>query len=130
MNRRKTPKRAIREQCLVCTNSHRKEVESCNGDGTIPGYHVCPFHPYRLGKGRPSKKIIRKFCLQCMGGSKVFVSECETEDCVLYPFRLGKNPALARKGKSRDEMTRIRELRRPLVKENSVYFERRTTGQG
>jgi len=118
-----SPKESIRAQCLACAGDHKKEIASCNGDGSIPGFHICHFHPYRLGKGRPSIKIIRKFCLQCMGGSKVFVRECETEDCVLYHFRFGKNPALARKGKNRDEMVRIRALRRPLVKENSIYFE-------
>jgi hypothetical protein len=124
MKKRKTPKEVIRVQCLACTNDQRKEVERCNGDGKILGYQVCPFHPFRLGKGRPSIKIIRNFCLQCMGGSKIFVKECETEDCVLYPFRFGKNPSLARKGKNQNEMVRIRALRRPSVKGNSVYFER------
>ena len=122
-NKQRTPKEAIRAQCLACVGGHRKEIASCNGDGSIPGFHICPFHSYRLGKGRPSIKLIRKFCLQCMGGSKVFVKECSTVDCKVHAFRFGKNPALGRKGKSRDEMTRIRALRRPSVKENPICFE-------
>lgn len=35
---------------------------------------------------------IRKYCLWCMGGSRKFVRECDTSDCPLHPFRMGKNP--------------------------------------
>jgi hypothetical protein len=59
-----------------------------------------------------------------MGGNKAAVKECSTYDCLIYPFRLGKNPALKGKGKSPAEMAQIRALRRPFSKENPVYFER------
>jgi hypothetical protein len=58
-----------------------------------------------------------------MGGNKVAVKECSTYDCLIYPFRFGKNPALTGKGKNPDEMSKIRALRRPFSKENPVYFE-------
>jgi hypothetical protein len=59
-----------------------------------------------------------------MGGNKASVKECETGDCLIHPFRFGKNPALTGKGKSPDEMSKIRAMRRPFTKENLVYFER------
>jgi hypothetical protein len=37
-------------------------------------------------------KSIRKFCVECCGGSKKEVRECIMTDCELYPYRLGKNP--------------------------------------
>lgn len=58
----------------------------------------CPFHPYRNGK-RPPIKVIRSFCLECMGGSSKFVSECSTKDCFLYPYRMGTNPSRTGIGK-------------------------------
>lgn len=117
-----SPIEAIRSQCLVCTGNHRKEVETCNGDGKIPNYHICPFHPYRLGKGRPSVKIIRKFCLQCMGGNKVFVKECETEDCPVHPYRMGKHPMRKGKGPSADRMAFVRSKKQVMSLKNAVNF--------
>jgi len=35
---------------------------------------------------------IRKFCLECSGGSVKEVRKCIIKDCSLYDFRLGKNP--------------------------------------
>lgn len=112
MKQQKTPIEAIRAQCLACTGGDKKEVATCNGDGRILGYHICPFHPYRLSKGRPSVKIIRKFCLQCMGGSKTFVKECETEDCPVYHYRMGKNPMRKGIGQSKDRMAIVRSKNR------------------
>jgi hypothetical protein len=60
---------------------------------------------------RPSVKIMRQYCLECQGGSKKTVKECSTSDCLIHPLRFGKNPALARKGKSPDEMVQIRALK-------------------
>jgi hypothetical protein len=59
-----------------------------------------------------------------LGGNKAAVKECEIGDCLIYPFRLGKNPALKGKGRNPAEMAQIRALRRPSVKGNPVYFER------
>ena len=35
---------------------------------------------------------IRKHCLECSGNAYKEVKECPIVDCLLYPFRLGKNP--------------------------------------
>ena len=85
-----TPLQAIRAFCLVCmggkdTPEARREVKACSES-------TCPFHPYRLGKGRPSVKKIKKVCLFCMGESSRLVSECTSNDCPIHPFRFGKNP--------------------------------------
>ena len=42
-------------------------------------------------------KAIRAFCVECMGGNSKEVVNCtcapgSAYECVLYPFRLGKNP--------------------------------------
>jgi len=125
----KSPLETIRAFCVSCVGGHSKEVTTCDGDGTIPGFMTCGFHPFRLGHGRPSVKIMRKFCLQCQGGSSAFVKECETEDCLIHPFRFGKNPALAGKGKTSAQMTSMRSKRQAMSKGNSVYFERSTEGE-
>ena len=93
--KRLTPGETIRAYCLHCVGGNAQDVRAC--DANDPKYHVCPFHPYRLGKGRPSVKTIRKFCLQCMGNHADFVFDCETTDCLCHPYRMGKN--LAYQGK-------------------------------
>ena len=67
---------------------------------------------------------MRRFCLECEGGNKEAVKECSIGDCLIHSFRFGKNPLLVGKGKSRDEMARIRALRRPLVKGISGEIQR------
>jgi hypothetical protein len=37
-------------------------------------------------------KAIRLKCLDCSGGAISEVEKCVIPDCVLYPFRMGKNP--------------------------------------
>ena len=104
-----TPGRAIRRHCVECVDSHF-EVAKCGGDKMLGSQGdengVCYFFPYRLGKGRPSVKTIRKFCLECQGGDKHRkvqaqevrhgVENCAASNCPLYPFRLGKNPHFKR----------------------------------
>ena len=44
-------------------------------------------------------RAIRKFCVQnCTGGGRRAVRECDAENCVLWPYRLGKQPGRARVG--------------------------------
>lgn len=93
-----TPGSAIRAFCVACCGGVFTEVKCCNGDGTDPAYYDCPFHSYRMGRGRPSVKTIRKHCLQCMGDSPSYVRECNTMDCVCHSYRMGKNPTRLGKG--------------------------------
>ena len=37
-------------------------------------------------------KAIKKFCLDCVGGSAKERELCNDTDCPLFPYRLGKNP--------------------------------------
>ena len=100
-----TPIKAIRQVCLDCAGSP-SAVRECQGNKLSDG--PCPFYPFRLGKGRPSVKLIRKHCLRCMGGSPKLVRECpSTTTCPLYGYRLGTNPK--RVGVRRGFFTRIKE---------------------
>lgn len=98
MGKNKSPRETIRAYCIYCNGGKAKEVVMCDANGSDPVFHACPFHPYRVGRGRPSVKVIRKFCLQCMGGGMDFVRECETADCLCHPYRMGKNPTRTNKG--------------------------------
>ncbi len=91
-NKIMTPNRTIRNFCFNCVGkSSWNDVDKC--EGVIKnGLEICPFHNYRLGKGRPSVKIFKKFCLQCMGNNREFVKLCDTTNCLIYPYRMGTNP--------------------------------------
>lgn len=39
-----------------------------------------------------SVKAIRRNCLKCQGGHPSLVRNCDSTDCDLFPFRLGRNP--------------------------------------
>lgn len=122
---RKSPSKIIRAFCHCCVQSRKdSDVENCTGHIVFATGKPCPFYEYRTGGKRASVKLMRKFCIECMGGSKEAVKECSTSDCLIHPFRFGKNPLLVGKGKSRDEMARIRALRRPLVKGISGEIQR------
>jgi len=92
-----TPQRAIRKFCVACVGSAH-EVTDCGGEACVGGQGdengVCYFYRYRLGKGegRPSVKLIRRFCLECMSGHRKLVAGCQAENCCLHQFRFGKNP--------------------------------------
>jgi hypothetical protein len=121
----KTPSETIMSYRRYCVQSRSDlEVDNCTGHIVYATGKPCPFYEFRMGGKRCSVKIMRQFCLECEGNSKAAVKECPTDDCLLHPFRLGKNPALKGKGKSPTEMAQIRALRMPLGKENPVYFKR------
>lgn len=95
-NRLMSPLEAIRTHCVECVGGNPLDVKDCGGDtcqnGGCDKDGVCWFFPYRLGKGRPSVKLIRRMCLWCMGDSVDFVRDCWTPDCPLHPYRMGTNP--------------------------------------
>jgi len=85
------PLQSIRKYCLHCVGSS-PDVQACEAPS-------CLLWPYRLGKGRPSLKEIKAFCLECMNkegnGTRLalqLVKKCPASECFLYPYRLGKNP--------------------------------------
>lgn len=93
------PKEAVMHYCRECVQGlNRPElVKNCEGDKALNG--PCPFFEYRLGEKRASVRVFCKFCLDRMCGSEQAVKECTTESCQCFPYRFGKNPALAGKRK-------------------------------
>jgi hypothetical protein len=113
-----TPQEAIRKFCVQCVGSVY-EVKWCGGEICIGNQGdrngVCYLYPYRHGRGagKPSVKLIRKFCLECMAGKKKSVAECPAVDCTLHRFRFGKNPNFSEKTRQkRREMALKRGLGR------------------
>ena len=56
-------------------------------------------HHLRMGKGSKGAggcmKPIRSYCLRCMNGQPVEVRMCpSTDKCELYPYRMGRRPAV------------------------------------
>lgn len=96
-----TPGKSIRKFCVTCVGSIYDPVD-CGGANCSPGQGDkdgrCWFYQYRLGRGRPSVKLIRRLCLECMGGSSQLVAECSNTACHVYLYRFGKNPKRAGQG--------------------------------
>jgi len=115
-----TPGQTIRKYCIHCCGEMVSEVPACDGVD-------CPYHRYRMGKGKPSVKVIRRFCLECMGGSSRMVAECTTTDCYCHPYRLGKSLA-SRKGRTAEEMKEMRARKRQFLNEKEVKYERPLQG--
>lgn len=59
------------------------------------------------GSIKSPTKAIRAKCLDCCCGSAHEVKHCTATDCVLYPFRFGKNPY--RKAMSEEQKQAARE---------------------
>ena len=70
-----TPKQAVRCYCLECVGWIASEVRRCGGGELLSG-GKCGFYSYRLGKGRPSVKTIRRECLYCMNHSTKAIADC------------------------------------------------------
>ena len=92
----RAPVKAIHAFCVECVGGNPFDVKRCGGDHCLNGGcradGVCWFHEYRLGRGRPSVRTIRKTCLWCMGESSDQVRDCVANECALHPYRLGRNP--------------------------------------
>jgi len=119
-----TPLESIRKYCTACVGSPH-DVRNCCGDqcknGGCNSKGVCLFYRYRLGTGRPSVKLIRKNCLWCQGESKKFVTECGSRDCLLWYYRLGKNPAFSEETRrKRQERARSQKLGRESQHDDGV----------
>jgi hypothetical protein len=52
------------------------------------GLSAAEFHK----NGGTASKAIKRYCLDCSGGSKSEVRNCKCVTCPLHPFRFGKNP--------------------------------------
>ena len=91
--------RALRRFCLDCQGGHAPSVDACKDVS-------CIFFSYRLaGSGdvaekrgaaapaEPPLRVIRRFCLDC-AGSRGEARECDArENCSLWSYRFGVQPA-------------------------------------
>jgi hypothetical protein len=80
--------------------------QMCGGKGKDP--HTCAPPPSlsrvapkaarsRIGGVKKEKnmsplKVIRRYCVECLGGNSREVVACTTHKCLLFPLRFGKNP--------------------------------------
>lgn len=46
----------------------------------------------------PLLRVIRAFCLECSGGVEPEVRKCTAIKCLLWPYRMNKNPFSGHKG--------------------------------
>ena len=87
-----TQKAAIRDKCAECLPESRADVRRCPFGPE--SHEPCPLYPFRLGRaprGSGSRaKAIRAYCIWCMNGQNTLVRECDTDDCSLHPFRMGR----------------------------------------
>jgi hypothetical protein len=84
-----TPGQAIHSHCIDCIGGIY-EVRECQGLKLFDA--PCLLYPYRMGSGRPSVRLIRKYCLWCMSGQVQLVAHCPSKACPFLPYRMGKNP--------------------------------------
>lgn len=116
--KRITPLKAIRKQCLHCMGGSFRLVSEC------PDVD-CPLYPYRFGRLQPgisgrTIRIIRQYCLGCAGSAHE-VKTCQgneiylgNEPCVLWPFRLGKNPNYSMEAREKRRAIALKHGFRPM----------------
>lgn len=82
---------SIRSFCKDCVNSSQtKVIRDCGGEFVMATQKPCPLFKYRL-KGKGTLGAIRRHCVECMGGSYQSVEDCQTTDCKLHIYRMGKS---------------------------------------
>ena len=109
MGDHKTPGQCVRAFCTACVGGKSTDVRECQGDkcGNCTQGKVCLFFPFRMRTGRPSVRLLRAMCLECQGQSAQLVRECHETECVLFPWRFGKNPYISEETR---ELSRQRAL--------------------
>lgn len=82
---------SIRAFCKECVNSNQsKVIRDCGGEMVPLTKKPCPLFKHRL-KGKGTLGAIRRNCVECMGGSYQAVEDCQTTECKLYIYRMGKS---------------------------------------
>lgn len=84
-----SPLLTIRKYCRGCVET-MQDIKTCGGKELAFG--PCPFYPFRLKRGRPRLRVLRNFCIDCMGGSLKSINECPTKTCPVWPYRMGHRP--------------------------------------
>ena len=111
----RTPLDTIRLQCLQCCGQKYTEVRTCDAE------KMCVFHKYRMGRGRPSVKLFKKYCLSCMCSNLRAVENCTTTDCIVHPYRFGKRVNQQEMSEERKaiQISRVRTRRHISVQDNA-----------
>lgn len=65
----------------------------------------------KKGENIPLLKVIRHYCLHCCGYYEGVTKTCTADDCVLHPYRMGRNPFLKRKKLSQKQLTALKKGR-------------------
>jgi len=87
-----TPKQALKAYCRRCVDRTSIPKDYCCGSEFIHATKKpCTFHNKYHSKGKVSMKLLRQECLFCMNGNRLAIKECDTYDCPLHEFRLGKS---------------------------------------
>ena len=141
-NRRVTPLRAVRQECLDCSGGSANEVRLCIAKS-------CALWPFRFGK-RPTPELkaevadvllhpaergitgrefhdnggtalqaIKLKCLDCNGYNRAEVKGCTFTSCALHPLRLGK----AKRTYSDDVRAKLAEQARALAAKRHSLLE-------
>jgi hypothetical protein len=74
------------------------------------------------------KQAIRAKCIDCSGGNRAEVKRCESEDCPLWPYRLGTHArinsdvktAAKRRGLEITSQDKYQDTERPMVGQKVV----------
>jgi len=69
-------------------------------------------------EGMPVLKAIRLKCLECCCDQVVEVRLCPSEDCPLWPFRMGKNPYRKKRELTEEQKTELAERMKRMRMEN------------
>ena len=62
-------------------------------------------------------KAIRQYCIECCRESINEVRECPATECILHPFRFGKNPFRATREVTDEQKRRMAEGRKRYLNE-------------
>lgn len=124
-----SPLKAVRRHCLDCCGGSANEVSLCAAKS-------CPLWPFRFGSnpdkaaladdhtpvlpderpatrsqlvesGATALQSIKRWCIDCSGGSVGDAKSCRLNSCVLHRFRLGRNPNRAGMGPAKGPRTRV-----------------------
>ena len=90
----------------------QNEIATANRDGREVKLSKKQLDELGHGK-RPLTRVIRLFCLECMGGNAAEVRRCTSPGCALFPYRMGKNPFTGRKGRTGFAQTAVRKRSQP-----------------
>lgn len=55
-----------------------------------------------LGREQSARRAVRQFCLECVGGSTMLVTNCTGVVCPLWRFRFGVKPETAERKRPDD----------------------------